>query len=145
MMVLRRHASLMGRRLSTVSAAARPSAAELTAILEQQQREAAAQTVPWFVEQMPEAYFRQVNAEAQRNHLRAITAVFSVQGSQSVPVPELALNDNAGLYTFLSKSSGASGHGRRRDAASSRSRGRPRSPYSRTPNRSRYAAVGVHV
>ena len=111
MMVLRRHASLMGRRLSTVSAAARPSAAELTAILEQQQREAAAQTVPWFVEQMPEAYFRQVNAEAQRNHLRAITAVFSVQGSQSVPVPELALNDNAGLYTFLSKSLGASGHG----------------------------------
>jgi len=85
-----------------VAAAARPDVSELTAILEQQQKAAAKQIVPWFVEQMPDSYFRQVSAEAQRSHLRAITA-FSAQGFS---VPELALTDG-GMHTFLNNKTAA--------------------------------------
>ena len=95
-------ARLLNTASRTAAATARPDASELTAILEQQQREAAKKIVPWFVEQMPDAYFRQVSTEAQRRHLRAITA-FSYQG---LSVPELALTD-AGTHTFLSKSAAA--------------------------------------
>ena len=102
----RRPAHACRRVLSTatrsVAAAARPDVSELTSILEQQQREAAKQIVPWFVEQMPDSYFRQVSAEAQRSHLRAITA-FSSQGFS---VPELALTDG-GMYTFLNNKAAA--------------------------------------
>ena len=102
----RRPAHACRRVLSTatrsVAAAARPDVSELTAILEQQQREAAKQIVPWFVEQMPDSYFRQVSAEAQRGHLRAITA-FSAQGFS---VPELALTDG-GMHTFLNNKAAA--------------------------------------
>ena len=89
---------LLNTAAQSAAAAARPDVSELTAILEQQQRKAAKAIVPWFVEQMPDSYFRQVSAEAQRGHLRAITA-FSAQGFS---VPELALTDG-GLYTFLNK------------------------------------------
>ena len=60
---------LLNTAAQSAAAAARPDVSELTAILEQQQREAAKQIVPWFVEQMPDSYFRQVSAEAQRSHL----------------------------------------------------------------------------
>ena len=89
---------LLNTAAQSAAAAARPDVSELTAILEQQQRKAAKAIVPWFVEQMPDSYFRQVSAEAQRSHLRAITA-FSAQGFS---VPELALTDG-GMYTFLNK------------------------------------------
>ena len=60
---------------------------------------AAQKEVPWFLNEMPSAYFRQVPPALRQSHLRAITAL-SAQGI-SVPEVKLANADGRGL-TFIS-------------------------------------------
>jgi hypothetical protein len=54
--------------------------------------------VPWFHQQMPAAYFRQIAPGRRDAHLRAITAL----SAQSISVPEVQLRDteNRG-FTFI--------------------------------------------
>ena len=60
--------------------------------------DAAKRVVPWFLDTMPAAYFRQVAPARQDAHLRAITA-FSTQG---IRVPEVQLRDTSGMgFTFI--------------------------------------------
>ena len=98
-----RRAPACRRLLSTAADAARPTTAAMTEVLAQQQREAAARAVPWFVEQMPDTYFRQVGEHAQARHLRTIAAIF--QDSQ-LQVPELSLVEDrwhGAEHTFFAK------------------------------------------
>jgi len=98
-----RRAPACRRLLSTAADAARPSVVAMTETLAQQQREAAARAVPWFVKQMPDTYFRQVGAQAQASHLRAIAAI--LQDSQ-LQVPELSLVEDrwhGAEHTFFAR------------------------------------------
>ncbi|KAL3933094.1 MAG: hypothetical protein SGPRY_000433 [Prymnesium sp.] len=89
----------LAARLPTVrSMSGVPDRSALMQELERQQREAAERTLPWFLEQMPDVYFRTVAPELQRQHLRAIVAL----SSPDLSVPEVKLTD-ASTYTFLSR------------------------------------------
>lgn len=60
--------------------------------------ESAQKEVPWFMEQMPPAYFRQVAPARRLAHLRAITAL----SSQGLIIPEIQLRDTSGKgFTFM--------------------------------------------
>ena len=59
--------------------------------------EAASREVPWFLSQMPAAYFRQMPEATQRRHLRAITAL----SAEGITSPEVQLTDSAST-TFIS-------------------------------------------
>jgi len=52
------------------------------------QRSTAERVVPWFFDNMHPAYFQQVGAASQRQHLRAIVAM---QASQTMKLPEITL------------------------------------------------------
>lgn len=43
------------------------------------QKDAASKTVPWFLENMPPAYFRAINEKERLQHLNAITALVNAQ------------------------------------------------------------------
>ena len=61
--------------------------------------QAAHREVPWFLEHMPQAYFRQVAPARRQAHMRAITAL----SSQGISVPEIQLRDTHGKgFTFIS-------------------------------------------
>jgi len=61
--------------------------------------DAARKEVPWFLEQMPPAYFRQVAPARREQHLRAIVAL----SAQGITVPEVQLKDASGKgFTFIS-------------------------------------------
>ena len=59
---------------------------------------AATKVVPWYLQKMPAAYFRQVSPARREAHLRVITAF----NSQGIRVPELQLRDVSDKgYTFI--------------------------------------------
>ena len=59
---------------------------------------AADKEVPWFLDQMPPAYFRQVAPARREEHLRSITAL----SAQGIRVPEVQLRDTEGKgFTFI--------------------------------------------
>jgi hypothetical protein len=72
----------------------------LIAELGAQQQQAAQREVPWFLANMPKAYFRSVGQSKQQRHLRAITAL----SSEQINVPEVVLQDG-NEYTFISSES----------------------------------------
>merc|ERR1719215_1414906 len=60
------------------------------------QRDAAAKTVPWFLENMPAAYFRAVSENERLQHLNAITSL------RNACQPELMLNSEDGKeYSYI--------------------------------------------
>ena len=85
---------LQQRRTKLSSSAAAES---LRAEIATQQQRAVEREVPWFLENMPITYFRQVPARLQSKHLQAITAV----ASEDLTMPELMLKEG-GHFTFLS-------------------------------------------
>lgn len=69
---------LLLRALSS-SADAGVSEQELLQALDKFQKDAAGKTVPWFLENMPPAYFRSIHEEDRLQHLNAITALVNAQ------------------------------------------------------------------
>ncbi|TMW67939.1 hypothetical protein Poli38472_007611 [Pythium oligandrum] len=69
---------------------------ELLAALNGFQREAADKTVPWFMENMPAAYFRAINEKERLQHLNAITALVNAQQ----PEVMLRSSDNK-VYSYI--------------------------------------------
>ncbi|EQC28841.1 hypothetical protein SDRG_13354 [Saprolegnia diclina VS20] len=90
------------RSLVAPASAARPfsSAAEskddLTESLQSLQKETAAKTVPWFLENMPAAYFRAITKEDRLHHLNAITSLVNAQQ------PEILLSSpDKKVYSYI--------------------------------------------
>ena len=98
--VVRRLPTFAGRtawpsraRFASTSA---PTAQHLIASLASANEAATAKEAPWFVANMPPAYFRQVEPGNQLRHLRAITALTS----DGISAPEVLIRGD-GAYTFL--------------------------------------------
>ena len=71
--------------------------------LEDYNKKAAADVVPWFFTKMPAAYFNLVNENARMLHIRALTAL----RDSGIP-PELVLHDpDGGKVTFIQPAPGA--------------------------------------
>ncbi|CAK9010448.1 NAD-specific glutamate dehydrogenase (NAD-GDH) [Durusdinium trenchii] len=64
---------------------------QLIEMLQREQKEAADIKVPWFLEMMPSAYFKQVEPELRNQHLQALVALYDFDA-----VPELTLNSPDG-------------------------------------------------
>jgi len=67
--------------------------------LEQQQRSAAEKVVPWFLKNMPEAYFERVPVELQKVHLRAIAG--NTQVCNGGVIPRLTVTDDNSITVLL--------------------------------------------
>ncbi|OQR80679.1 NAD-specific glutamate dehydrogenase, partial [Thraustotheca clavata] len=84
--------ALSVRMLSSVT----ESTAELTESLQSLQKETAAKTVPWFLENMPAAYFRAITKEDRLEHLNAITSLVNAQQ------PEILLSSpDKKVYSYI--------------------------------------------
>jgi len=71
---------------------------ELVDMLQREQREAANVKVPWFLQNMPDAYFKQVKPDLRHQHLAALVALYDFGA-----VPDLTLySDNHRIMTLLS-------------------------------------------
>lgn len=71
----------------------------LIAELTQSQKHALSSVVPWFMNNLPEAYFRHVDAETQRSHIRALTSL----RSENITAPEIMLTSKSKVrHTFIS-------------------------------------------
>ena len=92
----RRGSSMGHRTMRLLSTNADMTPEMLIAQLASQQQAAAVREVPWFLENMPKAYFRQVSATTRQRHLRAIVAL----SSERITVPEIRLRDD-GDVTFM--------------------------------------------
>jgi len=74
-------ASTMGKQKKTASEGANSELVEeytmkaLTWEMELYQRKSAERTVPWFMTNMPQQYFREIDRDLQKDHLRALTAL----------------------------------------------------------------------
>jgi glutamate dehydrogenase len=80
---------------------ARPGAAELTAELEQRLKATAESVVPWFIEQMPVAYFQDTDRATQAAHLSALIGVRAAGIA-----PRLTLkSDDGEVWTFIHEGS----------------------------------------
>ncbi|GBG31440.1 NAD-specific glutamate dehydrogenase, putative [Hondaea fermentalgiana] len=71
---------------------------ELLDMLQREQREAANVKVPWFLQNMPDAYFKQLKPELRHQHLAALVALYDFGA-----VPDLTLHsDNNNTMTLIS-------------------------------------------
>ncbi|KAH7477137.1 hypothetical protein PRIC1_001157 [Phytophthora ramorum] len=74
------HRSTLARAFSAQSdAGAEVCEEELLRALDRFQKDAAGNTVPWFLENMPPSYFRSIQEEDRLQHLNAITALVNAQ------------------------------------------------------------------
>ena len=93
-----RHTSLRQSTVRMCSSSAHDRQKQVIGNLVMDIGDAAKRVVPWFLDTMPSAYFRQVAPARREAHLRAITA-FSTQG---IRVPEVQLRDTSGKgFTFI--------------------------------------------
>ncbi|KAL4150718.1 hypothetical protein PRNP1_010115 [Phytophthora ramorum] len=76
---LRRSAPAPGRLLARALSSSGVSQDELLRALDKFQKESASKTVPWFLENMPPAYFRSIHEEDRVQHLNAITALVGAE------------------------------------------------------------------
>jgi len=79
---------------------------ELVTMLQREQLEAAHVRVPWFLKNMPPAYFKQVHPELRNQHLSALVALYDFDA-----VPDLTLNSEDG-NTLTVISGGANSPGK---------------------------------
>ncbi len=61
------------RGMATVS---KPSAEELIKRISAEENQSIQKLVPWFLEQMPDAYFQQVSESTRVEHLKALSALY---------------------------------------------------------------------
>ncbi|KAH7468562.1 NAD-specific glutamate dehydrogenase [Phytophthora ramorum] len=76
---LRRSAPAPVRLLARALSSSGVSQDELLRALDKFQKESASKTVPWFLENMPPAYFRSIHEEDRVQHLNAITALVGAE------------------------------------------------------------------
>ena len=76
-----------------------PGVHELVDMLQKEQLEAAETQVPWFLENMPKQYFRQMSPDMRNNHLSAIVALHDFDA-----IPNISLHgENGKSLTMISE------------------------------------------
>ena len=98
--LVRKDSEIMLARSESIEAELAESQSGLSLMLVDQHARAIDEVVPWFLYNMPRAYFRQVPRELQEEHLRAFAA-FKSSGA----IPETTLRSPDGTLTFMREGS----------------------------------------